>query len=280
MVQCLFRSSTCSRSRGFTLIEVLVVIGIIGVLLAILLPAAERVRHQAYIDKCASNLRQIGLALQMYANENQGNYPRTIYDPTFTSPLVTGTGITASDPFQAGGVQANDLTAPIFLLIKSQHVQPEVLICPYSDATTYVPDDANVIGRCNFTNEKVNLAYSFANPYPAASVETAGYRLTTRLTADFAVAADRNPGVAAPNANVYAPVANSPEALMQEANSPNHEQDGQNVLYGDGHVSWCLTPFVGIAQDNIYTPQNGISPIVAASPANAADTVLLPVINQ
>src|SRR5436190_22897255 len=105
--------------RGFTVIEVLIVIGIIAVLMAILLPAAERVRHQAYIDKCASNLRQIGLALQSYAQDNHGNYPRTIHDPTYTNPLAEGTGINAADPFAGGpgGVQPNDLTAPLFLLI-------------------------------------------------------------------------------------------------------------------------------------------------------------------
>src|SRR5438067_682320 len=107
------------RYRAFTVIEVLVVIGIISVLMAILVPAAERVRHQAYIDKCASNLRQIGLALQSYAQDNHGNYPRTIHDPTYANPLVEGTGVNAADPFAggAGGVQPNDLTAPLFLLM-------------------------------------------------------------------------------------------------------------------------------------------------------------------
>src|SRR3954453_697294 len=92
-----------NRRQAFTVIEVLVVIGIISVLMAILLPAAERVRHQAYIDKCASNLRQIGLAFQTYAQDNHGNYPRTIYSGN-AAPYVTnqGTGINAADSFQSG----------------------------------------------------------------------------------------------------------------------------------------------------------------------------------
>src|SRR4051812_44944869 len=64
---------------AFTLIEVLVVIAIIGVLIAILLPAVEKVRHKGYIDSCASNLHQLGQALAMYSNDNHGSYPRTIY---------------------------------------------------------------------------------------------------------------------------------------------------------------------------------------------------------
>src|SRR5205823_5317457 len=107
-----------ARLCAFTVIEVLVVIGIITVLMAILLPTAERVRHQAYIDKCASNLRQIGMAMQTYAQENHGNYPRTPYNGNpATYVLNQGTGVNAPDAFQGGGVKVNDLTAPLFLLL-------------------------------------------------------------------------------------------------------------------------------------------------------------------
>jgi prepilin-type N-terminal cleavage/methylation domain-containing protein/prepilin-type processing-associated H-X9-DG protein len=265
-----------NQRRAFTVIEVLVVIGIIAVLMAILLPAAERVRHQAYIDKCASNLRQIGMALQTYAQDNHGNYPRTIHDPTYASPLVSGTGINAADPFTggAGGVQPNDLTAPIFLLMKTQRLVPEVMICPYNDETNFVADKPDLSGRSNFTDQTRNLGYSFANPYPKTGV--IDYRLSNKLRADFAVAADRNPGVSGKNDDVYAPTLGSPTSIMKKANSPNHEQDGQNVLYGDGHVAWQQTPFCGVQQDNIYTAKNGVAPKVEYSPADATDSILLP----
>lgn len=61
--------------RGFTLIEMLVVIGIIAILIALLMPAIGKARQRAYAAGCASNLRQISGALNLYLADHEGVYP-------------------------------------------------------------------------------------------------------------------------------------------------------------------------------------------------------------
>src|SRR5258705_10140805 len=123
-----------AEKRGVTLVELLVVIAIIALLIAILLPALNAAREQANRVKCASNLRQIGIAEQMYAGENKGQYPRVPYDAGGGTAYFSG--FAKRDPFdRPDGPHYNDVTAGIFLLVRGKYLTLNVFICPSSTQT-------------------------------------------------------------------------------------------------------------------------------------------------
>ncbi|TVQ33194.1 MAG: type II secretion system protein [Phycisphaeraceae bacterium] len=85
--------------RGFTLIELLVTIGIIALLLGILTPVLSGARESARRAACLSNLRQTGIGLQVYLNENRGILPYAL--PLDDSEIVGETGEPSPDSIMA-----------------------------------------------------------------------------------------------------------------------------------------------------------------------------------
>jgi prepilin-type N-terminal cleavage/methylation domain-containing protein/prepilin-type processing-associated H-X9-DG protein len=76
----MFPSHTARRKHGFTLVELLVVIGIIALLISILLPSLNAAREQAIKVQCLSNLRQLGIATTMYVTDNRLFFPQPFTD--------------------------------------------------------------------------------------------------------------------------------------------------------------------------------------------------------
>jgi len=288
------------RFTAFTLVELLVVIGIIAVLIAILLPSLNKARETANRAKCSSNLRQIGQAILLYCNANDGMPPRTRFEAgpgtpfTDAAPPFLQLGAGAANPFGGakGFVGTNNITAALFLLIRTQDITPDVFICPSSDAIrdNFGGGSNHAQTRSNFTRLPDNLSYSHANPYPDANIESAGYARdhSVRFTAEFALAADINPGKSsATGRDVTLPKDESaPASDMNKANSANHRGAGQNVLYGDLHIDFVTQPFAGTHRDNIYTVSGSTdgsvptSTTIVGSPKWKADSVLLPAVSQ
>ena len=139
------------RRAGFTLIELLVVMVIIAMLVGLLLPALGRAREEARRTQCRSNLRQIGLAMQMYANDNNGWFPcaygigsRGLHDP--------GATITTWDNHntQAGGGGLTDFTVPYATYTNAAspqlYIMPNENIIGMPEMTLKSPGTGNGVG--------------------------------------------------------------------------------------------------------------------------------------
>lgn len=276
--------------RGGALVHVLVAIGVAALIVTIALQAITRARMTSGRVPCAANLKTIGQAMLLYAQENKGQYPRTLYVPGAppTFHWDDADRRVAINPFTQApwSGYANDAVMAMFLLVRTQDISTGVFICPQADGAKR-DKFFSAANKASFSGP-VNLSYSFANAYPDTAAawspnNESGLRWDTSLSHEYALAADQNPGIGN-GYDVTEPADyQAPASLMKRANSRNNSGAGQNVLYGDGHVNFESNPFCGTKRDNIYTVSGSVdgtvttSKVVVGSPRGGHDSVLLPV---
>ena len=298
------------RSTAFTLVELLVVIGIIALLIGLLLPALSRAQETSKRIKCAANLRQVGQAMISYASVNKGNFPRTYFDKgaigTPTKLVVNTFGNKAVNPFSPTGVGTtpagtqtttgyNNVPAAMFLLIRGTYLTPEVLICPSVSSIDEPepfgdPNDNTItaaqrtpLQRSNFTNLQwvsgpTNLSYSINVPYPTIEAMQKGWVWDTAMDPDTVLASDLNPGQTdkTATATLATLTYNADPTILQAFNSRNHRglrggKEGQNVCYADGHVEFQGTPYCGPYRIDLNATARFRDNIFTANPPAATD---------
>jgi prepilin-type N-terminal cleavage/methylation domain-containing protein/prepilin-type processing-associated H-X9-DG protein len=124
--------ATSRRYRfGFTLVELLVVIGIIALLIAILLPALGRARQQGQRVQCMSNLRQITTATVMYCTENKGWFPRAAVG------TATGNYSDVYDDFVYWQPGRDPNQGPLVKYLGDKVFNPNLFICPTDNVVNH-----------------------------------------------------------------------------------------------------------------------------------------------
>jgi prepilin-type N-terminal cleavage/methylation domain-containing protein/prepilin-type processing-associated H-X9-DG protein len=229
---------------AFTLVELLVVIGIIAVLISVLLPALTKARTQAMNIKCSSNLRSIGQNLLIYSNYNKGRLPQHasgaswLWDVPYADrdAMIGVNGVTTNNlnqgSFSAGG-KRDILYCPLF---NEQDV----------DALWNYGTDFGVIGYAVFNRRLAPsvLAPSTAVPPPVTSIVTDREFLTSfhpHITTKYAPTKPADIELAADaviqQGNTYSAYGGWPGTHI----TPHLYRGkplGGNTLYLDGHVTF------------------------------------------
>jgi prepilin-type N-terminal cleavage/methylation domain-containing protein/prepilin-type processing-associated H-X9-DG protein len=195
------------RSRGyaFTLIELLVVIAIISILAGLMLPALARAKAKGYNAVCVNNLRQLGIATRLYADDNNNRLPSAEILPTEPvdpqKPLTRICDVLASYIGRTAGTNTNTVT---------------VFKCP---------------------SDKLGLFAAEGSSYEW-DADLNGHRIDETKTATMFLVWQTDGGpTQSTNFALRFPPETTPFLLDYEEFHPHPPKPGKNVVFMDGHVS-------------------------------------------
>jgi prepilin-type N-terminal cleavage/methylation domain-containing protein/prepilin-type processing-associated H-X9-DG protein len=240
------------RSLGFTLIELLVVIAIISILAAILFPVFAKAREKARQISCASNMRQIGVALMMYLEDSDEKYPQE--HPSAADPARGNAPAGDYD----GKLETDDYGSPFEKIMPYVSKGNATNTASLGEKLFVCPDDSDPNGTtlgtaCTSTAPAPGLTSYLINAYFLFGLTESG----VSTPANTIYVAERNgkfcdvhvhPWLgeiydAAADSNKVDGATPIPSCIAGNSNNlfgiaSNRHTDGANYTFADGHVKW------------------------------------------
>ena len=257
-----------ARNKAFTMVELLMVIMIISILVTLVVPGIIRAVELGKQAACNTNIKVIIQGLNQYSNVSE-EMPKV---PVSSWNVAIGKNRNAR-PFAEPGrpelaPTERNHSANLWLLVREEHVSVAAFVCP---ATTDIPSQYQKVEDYWDFYRSEYISYGIQSPYGWDGSLTV---LTPRgvvLIADGSPyvepSAGNDPGKIKKKGDLHivdwgrsAGDILDGDTMKLYGNSPNHDSEGQNIGYSDGHAEWQEVAACGRDGDNIYTANDEADP--------------------